>query len=131
MRNLTYALSLIVCLALLSGCKDPTQESLAEDAASKMKDIASTLKGVSDESSAKTAAEKIKSINADLKKLKEQSDKLPKPSPEQQTKIREKLESQQTETMQTIMKEMMRIGQDPKMMGPIQDAMKDMSNNMK
>src|SRR2546423_15488183 len=131
MQNRISALLLVVCLALLSGCKDPTQESLADDAASKMKDLASTLKGVTDESSAKAGAEKIKSISADLKKLKEQADKLPKPSPEQQKKIREKLESQTMETMQTVMKEMSRIMQDPKLAGPISQAMKDMSSSMK
>jgi hypothetical protein len=131
MRNRISALLLVVCLVLAGGCKDPTQESLADDAASKMKDIANTLKGVTDESSAKAAAEKIKSISADLKKIKEQSEKLPKPSPEQQKKIREKLESQTMEPTQTIMKETMRIMQDPKLAGPIRDAMKSMSDSMK
>lgn len=123
-------LTLTAVLALsLAGC-DPTHDSIMKDNLDQMKKMVEILKTVKDESSAKAAAPKIKAINEEMKKLKEQADKLPKPTAEQQTELEKKYKADIEKLMPELLQEAMRIGMNPTLSKPLDDAMKDFKPGM-
>jgi hypothetical protein len=94
-----------------------------KEAIDKMKEVATILEGVTDESSAQAAKPKLQAVSAEMKAIKVKADKLGKPTPDEDKRLREKYEPQVKELMPKLMSQMMRIGMDPKLAPIIKDAM--------
>jgi hypothetical protein len=122
-----YPLAAVGVLAvLLAGCKTD-HESVTKDVIGKMKEMTSVLKGVTDETSAKAAAPKLRSISEQMRKLQDEIKKLGEPTPEVKKELATKYEGQVRDVSMEFFKELSRIGMNPKLAGPINDAMKDFS----
>jgi hypothetical protein len=106
-------------LCVSSGCDSkPTHESVLKDSIAKLKEVATILEGVTDEASAQAAKPKLQAISTQLKELKTKMDQLPKPSADEEKRLKEKYEPQMKEMMPKLMAQMMRVAMDPKL-GPI------------
>ena len=93
MRHVSLAtLSVFLILAVLGCDSEPTRESVMEDSITKLK--ASVLETVKDESSAQAAKPKLQAIDADMKEIKAKADKLPKPTAEEEKRLKEKYQPQ-------------------------------------
>lgn len=128
-----YAVTAVaMCMMLvLSGCKDD-HESLLKDSIGKMNDMTAALKSVKDKDSSKAAAPKLKSIGEDMAALKKKMEALPKPSADEDKKLKDKYEPQLQAALKGFMDEAMRIGMNPTLMTPeLQDAMTSMEKTMK
>jgi len=62
--------------------------------------------------------QELQAISADLKELRAKSDKLGKPSPDEEKRLRDKYQPQVKELTPKLFSEMMRVAMDPKL-GPI------------
>jgi hypothetical protein len=127
---LSGVLLLALCLCFTGCSKAPTHESVAQDFTDKMKELGTTLKGVTDESSAKSAASKVTSIAADLKKLSEERAKLPKPTADQEKAMADKYTKPLMEAMGTVMNEGIRIQTNPTLATPLKGAMEELDKTM-
>src|SRR5688572_20595637 len=84
---------LAVLALVLSGCGEPTAESVTEDMLGKMKEMVTVLKGITDEASAKAAKPKLEQIKKDMDGLEAQAQKVEKEtSAEEREKIKNKYE---------------------------------------
>jgi hypothetical protein len=121
------SLAAVLSLALIAtGCKDD-YDSVMKKTIDKMNELNTALASVKDAASSKAAAPKVKSITEDLQELKKKADAMPKPSADQEKKLKETHEKQLNETMGKLMGEMMRIGMNPSLMTPeLQEALKGM-----
>ena len=123
MRRISWLSAVVAMVFVLGGCGKPTHESLAKDMMAKMQEFADVLKTVKDESSAKSGATKIQTIATDMQKLRKQAEDLGQPTKEAEAEMTKKHSADMTKIQGEIMKEMMRIGGDPKLSEPIQKAM--------
>jgi hypothetical protein len=117
-------------LALVAGCSKPTHETIMKDSIAKMKEMTTVLHNVTDEDSAKAAADKLKTIEEAMKKLKTDEEALPKLSADDEKKLMADHETEMKDVENGLMGEMMRIGMNPKLSAPIQEVMKNFSNDM-
>src|SRR5688572_27372706 len=89
-----------------------------KDTIAKMNELAVVLEGVTDEAPAHAAKPKLQAIDAAMKELKAQSDKLGKPTAEEEKRLKEKFEPEIKPLFEKVMLQILRIGFDPKL-GPI------------
>ena len=114
----------LLALFLLAGCDSRSpHEAIADDMVAKMRQMVDVMKGVKDEDSAKAAKPKVQALAKELDELKAKSDKLGKPSPETEKKLKEKHEKEVEQLTGDLLKEMMRVGMDPKLAPHMQDVM--------
>ena len=116
-----------VALAIVStGCDSkPTYESLRKDGIATMKEMIEVLKGVKDEASAKAAKPKLDALGKKMETLEAESNKVEKPSAEEQKKLDEKFQEDMFKLVGELATEIDRIGSDPKLvavLGPIPGA---------
>jgi hypothetical protein len=109
---------------LLAGCDSRSpHEAIADDMVGKMRQMVDVMKGVKDEDSAKSAKPRVQALAKELDELKAKSDKLGKPSPETEKRLKEKHEKEVEQLTGDLLKEMMRVGMDPKLAPHMQDVM--------
>ncbi len=120
-------LSLLVALVLLCpACGGSEHEALARESVSLMKDFGDTLAKVTDKSSAEKQKGKLESIVADMHDVKVRMESKGEPSAEEESALEEKMKAEMAPVMQTMMQEMMRIGQNEEVMavlGPVFDKL--------
>jgi biopolymer transport protein ExbB/TolQ len=110
---------LAVLALVLSGCGEPTAESVTEDMLGKMKEMVTVLKGITDEASAKAAKPKLEQIKKDMDGLEAQAQKVEKEtSAEEREKIKNKYEPELEKVMGEVFTEMGRIATIPNV-GPM------------
>jgi Sec-independent protein translocase protein TatA len=121
------ALALVALLAfVVGGCESkPTHESVMKDMVGKMKEFVSTLEGVKDEASAEAAKPKLQALNKEMKELQTKASQLPKASPEEEKRLRDKYEPELKELMPKMMAAGMKIAMDPKLSAILKDSMGD------
>jgi hypothetical protein len=93
------------------------------DSLAKLNQVATILEGVKDEASATEAKPKLAAIAAQLKELKAKMDRLPKPSADEEKRLREKYEPQWKELMPKLSSEMARVMLNPKLGPLIKDSL--------
>jgi hypothetical protein len=101
----------VVAAVVLSGCKSEG-ESAMSDMVDKQKEIVGILKGIKDKDSAAAAKPKLDKLGKELEAVADRMRKIKLDSTEE-TKLREKYESQLKQGMQDMMNEMVRIAQIP------------------
>ena len=122
-RGVTCA-CLTLTLILLGGCESkPTHESVTQETVDKMEEMVEVMKGIKDEASAKAARPKMEQIKKDMEAIKAKSQALGEPSADVKKKLAEKHKPQMEKLASEMMKEMMRIGFDPKIAPHIKDTM--------
>ena len=119
-----FACALVAVALCLAGCESkPTHESVMQDTMEKMEEMVEVLKGIKDEASAKAAKPKMEQIKKDMDELKAKANTLGEPPADVKQKLAEKHKPQMEKLAGEMMKEMMRIGFDPKIAPHIRDAL--------
>jgi outer membrane PBP1 activator LpoA protein len=114
----------VSALFVCAGCDSkPTHESVMKESLDKLNEVATILEGVKDEASAKEAKPKLAAIAARLKELKTKMDQLPKPSADEEKRLREKYEPQVRELLPKLQTQMARVALDPKLGPLIKDSL--------
>ena len=122
---LLHIMAVLFGLSFLNGCSKPTAESVASEMTGKMNEVVDVLKTVKDDASAKSGAEKIKTIVEAFNKIKAQGDALPEA---EKKLLAEKKPKESEAVIKAVLQEMERIGKiNPKLLGPIGEAMQGMS----
>jgi hypothetical protein len=124
-RAFTFALvALALCVA---GCESkPTHESVTQETIDKMEEMVEVLKGIKDEASAKAARPKMEQIKKDMDEIKAKSKALGEPPADVKQKLAEKHKQELEKVTGEMMKEMMRIGFDPKIAPHLKDTLPSM-----
>ena len=121
-RGLTCAV--LVAALCLAGCDSkPTHESVTQEGIDKTEEMVELLKSIKDEASAKAARPKMEQIKKDMEAIKKKADALGEPPAEVKKKLAEKHKPQMEKLASEMMKEMMRIGFDPKIAPHVRDVM--------
>jgi hypothetical protein len=128
LRPLMMTAAVLSLALILTGCKDD-HDSLMKKTVDKMNELASTLESVNDEASSKAAAPKIKAIAADLQELKKKADALPKPSAEEEKRLKDKYKKSLSEAGQKVFGQMGKFMTNPKLSTPeLREALKSMQS---
>jgi hypothetical protein len=127
MSRRTLALALVLPL-LLAGCNKPDHESLMKNMIQEMERMVTVMQGITDEASSKAAAPQIRDITRNLQDYKKRVETMQRPSAAENKRLNEAYEPRIQKANSDMMKELMRIGRDPKLMTPeLKSAFQDMS----
>ena len=116
--------ALLVAAFCLAGCDSkPTHESVTQEGIDKTEEMVEVLKSIKDEASAKAARPKMEQIKKDMEELKKKANALGEPPADVKAKLQEKHKPEMEKLFGEMMKEVMRIGLDPKIAPHVRDVM--------
>lgn len=119
---------LLLAGLLLVGCGGDSHDKVSNDMVTAMEQLVKTLETVKDEKSAKAAAPKVEAFTKKMASIETRMKEVGDPSAEVEEQLKAKYEQRMTEASQKLMGEMMRIGMNPTLSGPLDDAMSKISN---
>ena len=124
------SLAVLPLLFLATACGSPSQESLAEQGLQHMEQLGTLFDGIKDEASAKAALPQLEKLIDQMAALKAQTEKMPKPSAEQEKALNDKFAARGQAAAMKMMQAMAKHGGDEKIaavLKPLEEKFRNMN----